>query len=109
MSSQAIFAHLSDAGSLMQLPRRVVITGIGMITPYGLGAELAWQKLLAGESGLSKITRFDISEYPTKIAGTLPNLDFAKLLSDVPELRRMDTMVAMSLLATKEALSQANL
>ena len=48
--------------------RRVVVTGVGMVTPLGCGAELSWRRLLAGESGARKVESFDVSDLPAKIA-----------------------------------------
>ncbi|HIQ19718.1 MAG TPA: beta-ketoacyl-[acyl-carrier-protein] synthase II [Planctomycetes bacterium] len=61
--------------------RRVVITGIGLVTPLGAAAEEVWQRLLAGQSGVDYITHFDASNFPTKIAAEVRNWD----LSDVGE------------------------
>jgi 3-oxoacyl-[acyl-carrier-protein] synthase II len=55
--------------------RRVVITGIGMITPLGQGVASNWQDLLAGKSGISKIKSFDVSDISCQIAGSVPNKD----------------------------------
>ena len=53
--------------------RRVVITGMGLITPLGIGVNETWAKLCAGRSGLGAITRFDTSKFATKIAGEVKN------------------------------------
>ena len=55
--------------------RRVVITGIGLVTPLGLGTELVWQKLLAGQSGANRITAFDPTDYACKVACEVPRVD----------------------------------
>jgi len=49
--------------------RRVVITGLGLVSPVGNSVEEAWQNLLAGRSGITAITKFDASTFPTRIAG----------------------------------------
>ena len=54
------------------MTRRVVITGIGLVTPLGWGVKPNWDKLIAGRSGISKITAFDVTDYPSKIAGQVP-------------------------------------
>ncbi|MBW1642449.1 MAG: beta-ketoacyl-[acyl-carrier-protein] synthase II, partial [Deltaproteobacteria bacterium] len=51
------------------MDRRVVITGVGLVTPLGIGTEQTWEALCAGTSGISEITRFDTSLHKTKIAG----------------------------------------
>src|ERR1700692_4053501 len=52
--------------------RRVVVTGLGMVTPLASGAEPTWQRLLAGESGIRRIEGFEVSDLPCKIAGQIP-------------------------------------
>ena len=61
--------------------RRVVVTGMGLVTPLGAELETVWQRLLRGESGVGYITLFDASNFPTKIAAEVQNWD----LSDVGE------------------------
>ena len=55
--------------------QRVVITGMGMLSPLAVGVEETWAKLIKGESGIRKIDRFDASEYPVQIAGQVPGAD----------------------------------
>ncbi|MET0294256.1 MAG: beta-ketoacyl synthase N-terminal-like domain-containing protein, partial [Phenylobacterium sp.] len=55
--------------------RRVVVTGIGLITPLGQGREHVWKRLLAGESGLGNITTFDATDYACRVAGEVPRVD----------------------------------
>src|SRR5260221_5043212 len=52
--------------------RRVVVTGIGLVTPLGVGTDTNWRRLLGGESGLRAIQSFDVSDLPAKIAGQVP-------------------------------------
>ena len=52
--------------------RRVVITGLGLVSPLGLGVDYCWEKLLIGESGISEIDTFDVTDLPCKIAGLVP-------------------------------------
>jgi len=61
---------------------RVVITGMGMVTPLGIGIETNWPALLRGESGLDYITLFDASEYPTKVAGEVRGFDVCRFVDD---------------------------
>ncbi len=53
--------------------RRVVVTGMGLVTPIGLGIEENWSSLMAGKSGIGPITQFDTTAYPTRIAGEVKN------------------------------------
>ncbi len=55
--------------------RRVVVTGLGMVTPLGCGVEITWQRLLAGQSGARRVESFDVSDLPAKIACQLPRGD----------------------------------
>src|SRR5581483_3740973 len=55
--------------------RRVVVTGIGIVSPLGVGTEYVWRKLVNGESGISSIQSFDVSDLPAKIAGQVPRGD----------------------------------
>ncbi|MCK5681561.1 beta-ketoacyl-[acyl-carrier-protein] synthase II, partial [bacterium] len=57
------------------MKRRVVITGAGLVTPLGTGVEKNWQRLLAGESGISRITSFDTEKFATKIAGQVTDFE----------------------------------
>ncbi len=54
------------------MTRRVVVTGLGMVTPLGTGVEKNWNAACSGESGIGPITRFDVSDYTSKIAGEPP-------------------------------------
>lgn len=55
--------------------RRVVVTGLGMLSPLGLSVDETWRRLLAGESGIGEITHFDCSDYSTRFAGQVDNFD----------------------------------
>ena len=54
--------------------RRVVVTGIGLVTPLGANASVTWDRLINGESGITQVTQFDVKDLPAKIAGTVPEL-----------------------------------
>ena len=69
---------------------RVVITGIGMLTPLGLDARTTWRALLAGRSGIGPITKFDASAYSSRIAGEVRGFDPEAFL-EKKEARKMDT------------------
>ncbi|MEX1139710.1 MAG: beta-ketoacyl-ACP synthase II [Bacteroidota bacterium] len=88
--------------------RRVVVTGIGMVTPLGLNAPDSWKRCLAGESGIGPITRIDASAFPTRIAGEVKSLDAAKFF-DPKDVGRYDTVFHYSWAATHEAMEDSGL
>ena len=88
--------------------RRVVITGLGIISPVGNSVEQAWQNILAGRSGIDRITRFDISTFPVQIAGEVRDFDIAQYLS-AKEARRMDTFIHYGMAAGIQAIKDAGL
>ncbi len=88
--------------------RRIVITGLGVISPVGIGVASAWDSILAGRSGIGPITRFDSTGFPSRIAGEVKGFDVTKYLSG-KEARRFDTFVHYGLVATMEAVQDAGL
>ena len=88
--------------------RRVVVTGLGIIAPVGIGVAEAWANVLAGRSGIARITRFDASAFPSQIAGEVKGFDVTKYLS-AKEARRYDTFIHYGLVATMEAVKDAGL
>jgi 3-oxoacyl-[acyl-carrier-protein] synthase II len=88
--------------------RRVVITGLGIVSPVGTGIAQAWQNILAGRSGIAPITRFDASAFPSRIAGEVKDFDVSRWLS-AKEARRYDTFIHYGLVATMEAVHDAGL
>ncbi len=88
--------------------RRVVITGLGIVSPVGNGIQQAWDNLINGRGGIGPITRFDASVLPTRIAGEVKNFDPAQWMSP-KEVRRMDTFIHYGLAATKMAMDDAGL
>jgi 3-oxoacyl-[acyl-carrier-protein] synthase II len=88
--------------------RRVVITGLGIVSPVGIGVDVAWPAILAGRSGIARITRFDASAFPSRIAGEVKDFDVTKFLS-AKEARRYDTFIHYGLVATMEAVRDAGL
>lgn len=88
--------------------RRVVVTGMGGVTPLGNNVEDTWQALLAGKSGAGPVTRFDVSDYTTKIAAEIKDLDASKFI-DRKELRRMDLANQYAIIASEEAIRQSKL
>lgn len=88
--------------------RRIVVTGLGIVSPVGVGLAAAWESILAARSGIARITRFDASGFSSQIAGEVKNFDVGKYLS-AKEARRYDTFVHYGLVATMEAVQDAGL
>jgi len=88
--------------------RRVVVTGLGIISPVGNGVPEAWKNILAGASGITRITRFDPSPFSSQIAGEVRGFDPAEHLS-AKEARRFDTFIHYGLAAAIEAIKDSGL
>ncbi len=88
--------------------RRVVVTGVGLLTPVGIGTETNWQALIAGESGIGPITHFDATDYPVRIAGEVPDFDALRWISR-KEAKKMDRFIHFAMAATHLALEDAGL
>ena len=87
---------------------RTVVTGMGVVTPLGCTLEGYWQALLTGKCGIGKISRFDVTDYPTKIAAEVKEFDEAKFL-DKKEARRMDLSEQYAIAASQMALDDSGL
>jgi 3-oxoacyl-[acyl-carrier-protein] synthase II len=88
--------------------RRVVVTGMGIVSPVGIGIAAAWDAILAARSGIGPITRFDASAFPSRIAGEVKDFDVGTYLS-AKEARRYDTFTHYGLVAAMEAVDDAGL
>ena len=88
--------------------RRVVVTGLGAVTPIGNDVRTYWQNLLAGKNGVGYITRFDASNFSVKIAAEVRNFAPPSIISP-KELRRMDLFNIFAIQAAKEAIEDAQL
>lgn len=88
--------------------RRVVVTGIGIICPVGNDLNTAWNNIKNGVSGVDTITKFDISNFSTKIAGEVKNFTTAGFIED-KDARRMDTFVRFGMVAGIQAIKDAGL
>ena len=88
--------------------RRVVITGLGIISPVGVGVPKAWQNIVDGKSGITRITRFDASLFASQIAGEVKDFDVTQYLS-AKDARRMDTFIHYGLVAAMEAVKDAGI
>ena len=92
----------------MAASRRVVVTGLGIISPLGNELEVTWQNILAGKSGAKTVTAFDVTDYPTKFAAPVENFDDVNYL-DVKTKRRVDEFVQYGLVASKHAIENSGL
>ena len=88
--------------------RRVVITGLGIVSPVGNSIEQAWQNIVAGVSGVDRITRFDASSFPVQIAGEVRDFDVTQYLP-AKDARRMDTFIHYGMAAGIQAIKDAGL
>ncbi|MEO8332314.1 MAG: beta-ketoacyl-ACP synthase II [Gallionella sp.] len=88
--------------------RRVVITGLGIISPVGIGIATVWQNIVAGKSGVTKITQFDASALAAQIAGEVKDFDVTQYLS-AKDARRMDRFIHFGLVAGMEAFKDSGL
>src|SRR5437868_6727857 len=91
-----------------RVERRVVVTGIGLVTPLGIGTKQTWEAAIAGKSGIGPITRFDAKDLPCRIAGEVKGFDPAAFM-DKKEVRRNDLFIRFGLAATQLALQDAGL
>lgn len=90
------------------MKRRVVVTGVGLVTPIGIGKEDFWNNLIAGKSGVGLITQFDTEGFGAKIAGEVKDFDFAKY-GDKKEAKRMDRVTQFAVAAAKMAVDDSKL
>ena len=90
------------------MPRRVAVTGVGLVSSLGIGTEANWEALLAGRSGIRTITAFDASGYASRIAGEVPDFDPLQFLSK-KDVRKMDVFIQYAIAASEFALRDAGL
>jgi 3-oxoacyl-[acyl-carrier-protein] synthase II len=93
--------------------RRVVVTGLGMVTPLACGVEPTWRRLLSGKSGVSAVTRIDVSDLPARIAGQIPRGDGSDgtynpdQWMEPKEQRKVDEFIVFAMCAATQALDDA--
>ncbi|ADH61042.1 3-oxoacyl-(acyl-carrier-protein) synthase 2 [Thermoanaerobacter mathranii subsp. mathranii str. A3] len=87
---------------------RVVVTGVGVITPLGNTVEKFWNSLINGESGIDTVTKFDVSEFPTKVAAEVKDFE-PTLYIDKKEARRMDRFIQFAVASAKLALEDSQI
>ncbi|MFA5627525.1 MAG: beta-ketoacyl-ACP synthase II [Thiohalomonadaceae bacterium] len=88
--------------------RRVVITGLGMVSPVGLSVKESWENILAGKSGIAPITHFDTSAFSTHFGGSVKDFDVGNYLSS-KEAKKMDSFIHYGIAAAREAIEDAGL
>ena len=90
------------------MSRRVVVTGIGLVSPVGMGAEANWDALCAGTSGIGPITRFDASAFSTRFAGEVKHFDPLQFI-DKKEVKKMDIFIHFAVAASQHAMDDSAL
>lgn len=88
--------------------RRVVVTGVGLVSPVGIGTQATWEALLAGQSGIAAITNFDASAYASRIAGEVKGFDPLDFI-DKKNIKKMDVFIQYAIAASEFALCDAGL
>ena len=88
--------------------RRVVVTGLGIVSPVGIGIQAAWSNILAGQSGITRISRFDASGMASQIVGEVKDFDVSKYIP-AKEARRMDRFIHYGLAAAIESIGDSSL
>src|SRR5512140_1385425 len=90
----------------LRTPRRVVITGMGCVTPIGIGRRQFWDSLASGVSGVRRIQEFDVTGSPVKIAANIPDFDWRSQLNP-KDRKHVARTVPLALAAAREALEDA--
>lgn len=88
--------------------RRVVVTGLGMVSPVGLDVKTSWESILAGKSGIRPIEHFDVSDFSVRFGGSVWGFDVSSVMSS-KEARKMDPFIHYGIAAAKEAIEDAGL
>ncbi|MEE8138427.1 MAG: beta-ketoacyl-ACP synthase II [Thermoanaerobaculia bacterium] len=88
--------------------RRVVVTGVGLLSPLGVGTQATWQGIVEGRSGIGPITHFDASDYPCRIAGEVEEFDAERFL-DKKEIKKADLFIHYAVAATAFAMEDSGL
>ncbi|MEI6153192.1 MAG: beta-ketoacyl synthase N-terminal-like domain-containing protein, partial [Deltaproteobacteria bacterium] len=90
------------------MKKRVVVTGVGLVTPLGVGIDNVWKRILNGESGIAPTTRFDTTRHDTKFAGEVRDFKAEDYVSP-KEIKRIDLFIQYALAATKIAMEDSGL
>lgn len=92
----------------MAMDKRVVVTGVGMVTPLGTGVEKSWRALLEGRSGIRRITHFDSAGIPCQIAGEVPDFEVERFI-ETKEQKKMDRFIHLAVAAAKMAIDDSGI
>jgi 3-oxoacyl-[acyl-carrier-protein] synthase II len=90
------------------VPRRAVITGVGVVSPLGVGARETWSEIIEGKSGIGPITRFDASEFRTRFAGEVKGFNPTDFMHS-KLVKRVDRFIQLAIAATRMAVEDARL
>ena len=90
------------------MSRRVVVTGVGLVTPLGIGTEATWEGIKAGKSGIARITQFDATAFASQIAGEVKNFDPAQFI-EKKEIKKMGRFIQFAIAAADFALAESGL
>ena len=90
------------------MTRRVVVTGVGLVSPLGIGTQANWEALCAGRSGIGPITRFDASQFSARIAGEVKNFDPLQFV-EKKDVKKMDVFIQLAIAASQFAVDDAGL
>ena len=88
--------------------RRVVVTGIGLVSSLGIGTEPNWAALCAGQSGIARITKFDAAQFATRIAGEVKDFDPLRFI-EKKDVKKMDAFIQYAIAASQFAMEDASL
>ncbi len=89
--------------------RRVAVTGVGLVSPLGIGTRPTWEGLMRGESGIGELTRFDAAEYPARIAGQVEGFDPKLYVVNRKDIKKSDTFIHYCLAAAQFAMEDSGL
>ena len=87
--------------------RRGVVTGLGTINPLGNDVESSWSSLINSKSGISKITKFNVDNYPCKIAGSIDDSEISEDIVSQRDQRKIDRFITLGLIAASEAIKDS--
>ena len=90
------------------MKRRVVVTGVGMLTPVGMDTETTWEGLINGKSGIGPLTFFEDKDFPTQIAGEIKGFEAAQYI-ELKEIKKMDRFIHLAIAASQMAMDDAGL